>query len=95
MVELDRKWGEKFLYCLMLLSDELLMMNWFKNEYAWYDVIYVELVFYKCWVCIWVMHESLNTCVWLCLIVNCGLTSSGCLVDRLPYPYGWVNGVHD
>jgi len=42
---LDRKWGEKLLYCLMLLSDELLMMNWFKNKYAWYDVIYVELVF--------------------------------------------------
>jgi len=38
MIELDRKCGEKFLYYLMLLSDELLMMNWFKNEYAWYYV---------------------------------------------------------
>jgi len=42
---LNKKWGEKLLHCLMFLSDELLMMNWFKNEYAWYDVIYVELVF--------------------------------------------------
>jgi len=45
MVELDRKWGEKFLYCLMLLCDELLMINWLKNEYAWDDMIYVESVF--------------------------------------------------
>ena len=39
MVELDSKWGEKFLYWLMLLTDELLMMNWLKNEYVWYDMI--------------------------------------------------------
>jgi len=29
------------------------------------------------------------------LIVNYELTPSGRLVDRLPYPYGWVDGVHE
>ena len=29
------------------------------------------------------------------LIVNCGLTPSGPLVDHLPYPYGWVDGVQE
>jgi len=29
------------------------------------------------------------------LIMNCGLTPNGRLVDRLPYPYGWVDSVQD
>jgi len=32
---------------------------------------------------------------WLHLIVNYKLTPSGRLVDHLPYPYGWVDGVHE
>jgi len=28
------------------------------------------------------------------LIMNCGLIPNGRLVDRLPYPRGWVKGVH-
>jgi len=27
--------------------------------------------------------------------VNCGLTPSGRLIDCLPYPYGWVDGVQE
>ena len=43
-------------------------------------------------------HEKLNYVnhfIWLCLIMNCELTPSGCLVDRLPFSYGWVEHVHD
>jgi len=29
------------------------------------------------------------------LIVKCELTPSGRLVDRLPYSYEWVDGVHE
>jgi len=44
------------------------------------------------------MHNHLNLIVlfiffWLCLLLNIKLTSSGRLVDRLPYPYGWVGTV--
>jgi len=29
------------------------------------------------------------------LIMKCELTPSGCLVDRLPYSYEWVDGVQE
>jgi len=29
------------------------------------------------------------------LIVECYLTINGCLVDRLPYSYAYVDSVHD
>jgi len=29
------------------------------------------------------------------LIMNYGLTPNDRLVDRLPYSYGWTDGVHD
>jgi len=37
--------------------------------------------------------KSLNAYVDYTLIVECYLTPSGRLVDRLPYLYGWVDGV--
>jgi len=39
MIKLNKEWGEKFLYWLKLISDELLMMIWLKNEYVWYAMI--------------------------------------------------------
>jgi len=36
--------------------------------------------------------KSLLTLLFM-LIVNVELNPSGRLVDRLPYPYGWVDGV--
>ena len=56
------------------------------------DTTHVMLVFYEGWVCICFIHELLEC---LCLIVNYELTPSGHLVDRLPYPYGWVDGVQE
>jgi len=41
------------------------------------------------------MHESLNACVLIMLIMNVELTPSGRLVDRLPYSYGWIDGVQE
>jgi len=41
------------------------------------------------------MHESLNACVLIMLIVNVELTPSGRLVDCLSYLYGWVDDVQE
>jgi len=58
------------------------------------DNIHLKLVFYECWVWIFVMHESLNAYVYT-LIVKCELTPSGRLVDHLPYSYGWIDDVQE
>ena len=65
----------------MLINDELLSMILLEIEYACYamielwkpdvyemgDNIHVMLVFLEGWVCICVMHESLNAYAWLYL----------------------------
>jgi len=47
-----------------------------------------------CWSIIWISWCRLLSFSYI-LIVECELTPNGRLVDRIPYSYGWVDGVQE